>query len=85
MCALTELLPGSAGLVRDNLENVMRHRGTMSWVGIAGLLWSAGKGFGAVTRAVNRALGAEYNIVRWKARNAEIETAADGSGTGQDS
>ena len=54
-----DLLPGSAILVRDNLEAVVRHRGTMSWVGIGGLLWSASKGFGAITRAVNRALGAK--------------------------
>jgi membrane protein len=55
---VSDLLPGSASMVRDNLEAVIRHRGTMSWIGIGGLLWSAGKGFGAVTRAVNRALGA---------------------------
>jgi membrane protein len=54
---VSDLLPGSAGLVRDNLEAVVRHRGTMSWVGIGGLFWAGGKGFGAVTRAVNQALG----------------------------
>ena len=54
---VSDLLPGSAILVRENLEAVVRYRGTMTWVGIVGLLWTAGKGFGAVTRAVNRALG----------------------------
>lgn len=56
---MTDVLPGSASLVRDNLEAVVQHRGTMSWVGIGGLLWTASKGFGAITRAVNRALGAK--------------------------
>lgn len=54
-----ELLPGSAGFVRGVLEGVTRYRGPMSWVGVVGLLWSAGKGFGAITRAVNQALKAE--------------------------
>ncbi len=56
---VTDLFPGSAILVRDNLEAVVRYRGTMTWVGIGGLLWTAGKVFGAITRAVNRALGAK--------------------------
>ena len=56
---MTDVFPGSAALVRDNLEAVVQHRGTMSWVGIGGLLWTASKGFGAITRAVNRALGAK--------------------------
>lgn len=54
-----ELLPGSASLVRDNLEAVIRYRGAMSWVAIGGLLWTAGKAFGAITRAVNQALEAK--------------------------
>lgn len=56
---VADLLPGSASLVSNSLEAVVRHRGTMSWVGVGGLLWSASKGFGAITRAVNRALGAK--------------------------
>ncbi len=56
---MSDLLPGSARFVRNSIEAVVQHRGTMSWVGIGGLLWSAGKGFGAITRAVNRALGAK--------------------------
>jgi len=55
--AVASMFPGSANLIRENIEAVVRFRGAMSWVGIAGLLWSAGKGFGAVTRAVNRAIG----------------------------
>jgi membrane protein len=56
---VTDGFPGSSSLVRDNLEAVVQYRGTMSWVGIGGLFWTAGKGFGAITRAVNRALGAK--------------------------
>jgi len=57
--ALTDLLPGSASLVRESLESILRHRSTFSGIGIVGLLWTAGSGFGAITRAVNRALGDE--------------------------
>ena len=56
---ISNLLPGSAGLVKNNLEGVVRYRGTMTWISVAGLIWTAGKGFGAITRAVNRALGAK--------------------------
>jgi len=54
-----DMFPGSTSLVRDNLAAVIQYRGTMSWVGIVGLLWTASKGFGAITRAVNRAIGAK--------------------------
>lgn len=56
---VTDMFPGSASLVRENLDAVVQYRGTMSLVGIGGLFWTAGKGFGAITRAVNRALGAK--------------------------
>lgn len=57
--AVATMFPGSASLVRDNIESVVRLRGTMSWIGIGGLLWTASKGFGAIARAVNRALDAK--------------------------
>lgn len=56
---LANTLPGSADLVRDNLEAVVDLRGAFGLVGAAGLLWSASSGFGAITRAVNRTIGAE--------------------------
>ncbi len=59
MDLVTRTLPGSADLVRGNLEGVVRVRGTLGAVGIAGLLWSASAGFGAITRAINRTLGAK--------------------------
>lgn len=55
---VTDMFPGSASLIQDNLDAVVEYRGTMSLVGIGGLLWTASKGFGAITRAVNRAIGA---------------------------
>ena len=54
---VTETLPGSAELVRGNLEDVVRVRGALGLVGIVALFWSASAGFGAITRAINRALG----------------------------
>jgi len=61
MDGLGDLLPGSSVLVQNSIETVMRHRGSLSWIGIIGLLWSASKGFGAIARVVNRALGTERN------------------------
>jgi len=57
--AVTEMLPGSAEIVMDNLDAVVQLRGTMSLVAIVGLFWTASKVFGAMTRAVNRALGVQ--------------------------
>lgn len=57
--AVTNLLPGSAELVQQNIEAMVSFRGAMSLVAMVGLLWSASKVFGAITRAVNRAIGAE--------------------------
>lgn len=56
---VSDLFPGSANLVKDNVQAVVQNRGALSWVGIGGLLWSAAKVFGAITRAVNLALEAE--------------------------
>ena len=57
--AVTDSLPGSAEMVKENLDAVVRYRGTMSMVAILGLFWTAGKVFGAITRAVNRALAVQ--------------------------
>ena len=55
--AVEETFPGSGALVEENLEAVVASRGTLSLLGVIGLLWSGSAGFGAVTRAVNRAWG----------------------------
>ncbi len=56
---VTEMLPGSAEMVMDNLDAVVRFRGTMGLVAILGLFWTAAKVFGAISRSVNRAIGME--------------------------
>ena len=56
---MTDLLPGSADFIQQNLVSVVRYRSSMGAVGILGVLWTASKGLAAVTRAVNRALGAK--------------------------
>ena len=61
---VTEMLPGSAEMVMENLDAVVRYRGTMSLVALLGLFWAAGKVFGAITRAVNRALGVQSDQKR---------------------
>ena len=72
-----DMFPGSAGLVQGNLDAVIQYRGTMSWVGIVGLLWTASKGFGAITRAVNRAIGAKrsHNFLLSKLRYFSMAVA----------
>ena len=55
---VTETLPGSADLVKGNVEDVVRTRGTLGLVGLVGLFWTASSGIGAITRAINRTLGA---------------------------
>jgi len=60
--AMTDLLPGSEQLVKDNLEAVVRYRGSMGLVAVLGLFWTASKGFGAITRAINRALGIRSDL-----------------------
>lgn len=57
--SLNDILPGSADLVRQNLESVVRVRGPLGLIGVIGLFWSGSAGFGAISRGVNRALGAE--------------------------
>lgn len=50
-------LPGSAGFIEDNLNQIIRFRGALGAGAIIGLLWSAGAVFGAITRVVNQAYG----------------------------
>jgi membrane protein len=43
--------------VTDNIDALIRLRGAAGVASIAGLFWSAGKMFGALSRGINRALG----------------------------
>jgi membrane protein len=49
-------LPGSAKLIRHYLEELIASRGTIGWLGIAGLLWSGSQGFVTLELAINHAL-----------------------------
>ena len=52
---VAQYLPGSAELITNNIDIVLRLRGAIGVFSIIGLLWSASAVFGAVARAVNRA------------------------------
>ncbi len=54
---LMDSLPGSAELVRETVEAVIRLRGPAGVLSLVTLLWSASAVFGAASRAVNRAWG----------------------------
>ena len=57
---VTENLPGSERIVKENVGQVVRFRGVLGIAAIIGLLWTASAVFGAINRAVNRA----WNIRR---------------------
>ena len=57
---VTENLPGSEQIVKDNVGQVVRFRGLVGIAAFIGLLWTASAVFGAINRAVNRA----WNIRR---------------------
>lgn len=50
-----ELLPTSQGLVQNNIEQVLRARGTVGAVGMIGLLWSATAVFSILTQNISEA------------------------------
>ena len=52
---VTENLPGSEQIVKDNVGQVVRFRGLLGIGAFIGLLWSASAVFGAINRSVNRA------------------------------
>ncbi len=51
----TEVFPVSQELIESNLQDVMRVRGAVGIVGLAGALWSATGVFTVLTRAISRA------------------------------
>ena len=56
---VTDLLRGvlpNVGFISSNLDMVFRLRHAAGFVSVLGLLWSAGKMFGAISRALNGAL-----------------------------
>lgn len=55
----SQALPGSAGLVSENVNAVIEARGTIGLAAAAGLLWSSLAIFGAIRQALNRAWGVQ--------------------------
>ena len=54
---IVQLLPVSADLVTRNIDSLVRIRGAAGITSIVVLMWSASKMVGALSRAINRALG----------------------------
>ena len=54
---LSDEFPGSASFLRTNIEALIELRGAAGVASVVGLLWSASKMFGAVSRGINLALG----------------------------
>jgi membrane protein len=52
---LVPMVPGSQLTVQQNLLNVMQQRGSITWVGLLVLVWSASGFFIALTRSLRRA------------------------------
>lgn len=59
---LADKFPGSASFVRDNVEALIELRHAAGVASIVGLLWSANKMSGAVSRGINHALDAKRNV-----------------------
>ena len=53
---LADEFPGSADFIRSNIETLIELRGAAGIASVVGLLWSASKMFGALTRGLNLAL-----------------------------
>lgn len=64
-------LPGLVDVAEDNIEGIIRVRGILGIISIIGLIWSGTAMFGAISRAVNRAMGIrkERPFVRKKLRD----------------
>ena len=54
---LSDEFPGSADFLRSNIEALIELRGAAGVASVLGLLWSASKMFGALSRGINLALG----------------------------
>lgn len=48
-------LPGSEGLVQDNIDAVLGLRGALGLFSVIGMIWSGSAIFGALNRSINRA------------------------------
>jgi membrane protein len=56
----SQYFPGSMTILQNNIDDIIRFRGTLGVVGILGLLWSSTGMFGVVSRGINRAWDIQY-------------------------
>jgi len=59
---IVKVLPVSAEFVTQNIESLVRIRGAAGVTSVIVLMWSASKMVGALSRAINRALGMQRNF-----------------------
>ncbi len=60
-----DYIPSATTLIRDNIEEVIEARGTMGFIALIGLIWSASGVFTAIYRSVNRAWGNPKSQLFW--------------------
>jgi membrane protein len=53
-------LPGSTGLLENNISEIIQLRGALGVVGLLGLLWSGSGVFSAISHAINKAWDIKY-------------------------
>ena len=58
---VADLFPGADQLIQSTVDAVVKGRGTAGLVATAGLIWSAGGVFGAVSQALDRVWQAPHN------------------------
>ena len=72
---VTDNLPGSEQIVKDNVGQVVRFRGLLGIGAFIGLLWSASAVFGAINRAVNRAWNIRQDLPFYIAKPRQLAMA----------
>jgi membrane protein len=60
-----EYIPSATSFVKDNIERAIEERGTMGFIALLGLIWSASGVFTAIFRSVNRAWGNPKSELFW--------------------
>lgn len=67
--------PGSEKFIRDNLYTLIELRSAAGVASVAGLLWSASKMFGAVTRGLNLSFGVTREVPFYLSRIKQLAVA----------
>jgi membrane protein len=58
---VSNYLPGSKGILENNIADLIQFRGAIGAVGVIGLLWSGSGVFSAITHAINRAWDIKFS------------------------